>query len=708
MKRLLLCLSTILLFHFSYGQFNYFAANGINTAGTYTDLGTNGSAITTLLGSYDDDNSAPQNIGFNFLFNGTTFTQFVLNTNGSIKLGAVAPPANMYDALNSTEANLIYPLNLDLEGGNNPEYRVYTTGTAPNRVCTIQYKHVSDYYQAPATAPQFADMNFQIKLFETTNNIEFVYGSFVAGGAAAALKLSEVGLKGNTAANSVNVTKSSADTWSSAVFIDGTYTLTAHNIRNTVLPPVGTTYRFVNSLPVDAGVSNLYTLGKIPLGYGAPHVVRALIRNIGSNILSNLPVTLTVSGANSFTNTQTIASLAPGESVVVSFSAYTPGATGTNSVVVNVAPDDNNANNSVVSSQDVTASTYSFADNSSVAGSVGYNNGAGLILNKYTVAGNAYVTYVNVFISNAASNTGNTVYGIITNGAGTILGQSANYLITAADLGKYKSFSILTPPAINNSDVYVGLAQTTNATTGYFPLSTQTESPGRSGAYYILPGLTGGVAPSENSTLGRFMIEAVVSASPLPIGLTSFTGKLQNNTAFLNWITGYEINSDKFVVERSLAGSATWENRGTVAVIGNGAVNSYTFTDAGLTTGRWLYRLKIIDMDGRFSYSQVVVLQLSGKLAFALSQNYPNPVAGITMIQYELGKDANVSFELMSFDGKRLMVQQKGKQVKGAYNIQVDAQSLMLAPGKYIYRLSVEDALTGEVIQLTKNMQVIR
>src|SRR4026207_35736 len=112
MKQLLLVLLLIITVNFSYSQLSYSAGNAVNIAGTYTDLGTNGTVIATP--GFDDDNSEAQNIGFNFSHNGTTFTQFILNTNGVIKLGATVPadPA-LYAALGTTETNLIYPLNLD-------------------------------------------------------------------------------------------------------------------------------------------------------------------------------------------------------------------------------------------------------------------------------------------------------------------------------------------------------------------------------------------------------------------------------------------------------------------------------------------------------------------------------------------------------------------------------------------------------------------
>lgn len=64
---------------------SYIPGGAVNVAGTYADLSAAGAAITTA--NTDDANSAAQSIGFTFDFNGVTFTQFVLNTNGFVQLG---------------------------------------------------------------------------------------------------------------------------------------------------------------------------------------------------------------------------------------------------------------------------------------------------------------------------------------------------------------------------------------------------------------------------------------------------------------------------------------------------------------------------------------------------------------------------------------------------------------------------------------------
>ena len=133
----------------------YTPTSTTNVAGTYTDLGTTGTAIATT--NTDDANSAAQNIGFSFAFNGSSFTQFVFNTNGIIRLGSAAPStaALYYDyagsgldplvSTNAANTNLLMPFNFDLVPGTGAvDYRVLTSGTAPNRVCTIQWRNVAD------------------------------------------------------------------------------------------------------------------------------------------------------------------------------------------------------------------------------------------------------------------------------------------------------------------------------------------------------------------------------------------------------------------------------------------------------------------------------------------------------------------------------------------------------------------------------------
>ncbi|MBC7587154.1 MAG: hypothetical protein H7178_02255 [Chitinophagaceae bacterium] len=715
---------------YSFAQLNYQAINAINAAGTYTSIGTNGSAISTA--NTDDANSSAQPIGFTFNYNGSSFTQFVFNTNGFIKLGAAAPNsaaifgANAQDATGSVllmsaanypaNSNCIAAFNMDLQGTGTTEYRVYTSGSAPNRVCTIEWKNVQEKTTTPAL--QMSSIDFQIKLFEGTNVIELVFANFVATANTDAFKTASTGLVGTditTATNVIYVRKGSTAAWNAASFENGgAVTTQIFNVRRTVLPDNGRTFRFFPTYANDLSVVRVETFGKIPMAYGFPHAIKASIKNTGTNAVpAGTVVSLNVTGANIFADTKLTSALAAGASQVITFAPVGTFVAGNNTVTVSLPSDDNISNNSSTLTQLVNGIAFSYADNSAVTGALGFTT-SGIFATKYTVTGTAFVTNVKVFIANNTASTGNTVYAVVMDAAGIIVGQSANYVVVANDLNTYKNFAITTPPSISSADFYVGLAQTANTSAppvSYFPLGLQTEtSPSRSGAYYTAP-LAGGVAPTESTTNGRFVIEALLSntSTAAPLTLASFTGKLVNSTAQLNWATSTEINTDKFEVEKTSASNISWTKIATLNAAGNSSIiKNYQITDAGLSNGKWQYRLKMIDKDGIFSYSRIVTLDLNGKAQFALNQNYPNPVKGSTQLSYQVNADAKIMIELLTSDGRKLATLINQQQSIGSYNLTIDLAPYKLAAGNYMYKMVALDKNNVELFNATRTMIIVK
>ena len=100
---------------------------------------------------------------------------------------------------------------------------------------------------------------------------------------------------------------------------------------------------------------------------------------------------------------------------------------------------------------------------------------------------------------------GKAIYALMLDPTGVIIGQSANYTITAGDLGAYKYFTFNVAPFINGADFFASLAQTANAAK-YFPLAVQRESPALPVTYYTVPSLAGGIASKEITSLCKFMI----------------------------------------------------------------------------------------------------------------------------------------------------------------------------------------------------------
>ena len=524
-------------------QIGYTAPNVTNTLGTYTDLGTTGTAIPTA--NTDDANSIAQGIGFPFTFNGTVFTQVVLNTNGFIKLGAAAPTGPAYtDGSQSTvngpvdgpDTNLLLIFNQDLQAGAaGTEYRVATTGITPNRVCTIQWKNVQDKPRFNgATTPvlvgtQYANFSFQIQLFEVNNSTQFVYGTATPGAVADDFaKFVSVGIKGSSAVagNLILGTKASATPWAQTAFVGAPYTGNAHNVRGTQLPQAGRTYTF--SIPVanDVATQIIYGFSKLAVPGSNPVELQALVRNAGTAAtVGPVTVTLSVTGANTYTATQVVPSLgttATTSTALVTFAAVPLPNLGNNTITVSVPLDGNNNNNAQTEPLVTNATTISLIKtgvppvSASGFGAGAQDNYFGA---KFRLTQSRDVAAVNAFFFNEPAAVGNTAYGVLIDATtGTLLGRSANFVVTTASLNQLHTFTLTAPITVPAGDVIVGMATVaaTPASPQFFLMGVQGENPNRSGTYYTGSATTA-AAPTvalnaANTRVYRYMLEMVTAA----------------------------------------------------------------------------------------------------------------------------------------------------------------------------------------------------
>ncbi|MEO6287542.1 MAG: T9SS type A sorting domain-containing protein [Dyadobacter sp.] len=132
-------------------------------------------------------------------------------------------------------------------------------------------------------------------------------------------------------------------------------------------------------------------------------------------------------------------------------------------------------------------------------------------------------------------------------------------------------------------------------------------------------------------------VSAMQAGSVLPVTLVSFTAKIENETALLQWSTSFETNSAFFEIQRSLNGKE-WHAIGQVAAGGESkSMLHYAFKDpspirVGQSKGENLYRLKMIDADETFAYSAVRSVQFEGLNEIAL---FPNPAMEKVQITVE-------------------------------------------------------------------------
>jgi hypothetical protein len=170
----------------------------------------------------------------------------------------------------------------------------------------------------------------------------------------------------------------------------------------------------------------------------------------------------------------------------------------------------------------------------------------------------------------------------------------------------------------------------------------------------------------------------------VPVELESFTAKAGEGLVELSWITATETNNQGFQIERRNGGEFT--SVGYIA--GHGTTTetqNYTFVDRTVQTGSYSYRLKQVDFDGSFAYSNVVETEVVAPAEFVLDQNYPNPFNPSTMISFRLAVESKVSMTIFNVLGQEVASLLNGNLVAGSHQVNFDASSLNT--GVYMYRI---------------------
>jgi len=299
---------------------------------------------------------------------------------------------------------------------------------------------------------------------------------------------------------------------------------------------------FGNNFYTDVvGVTNIYTLERNPIPYGAPTPIGIRVNNVSATPVT-FDVTLTVKDATNtftrYTSTQTVTSLAGVSAAILNFTGWNPTIQEDVNITASttaISGENWSINNTLIIPCSVNNNLYSYNYSTTGPGGYGYTYpGTGIFAAKFSMNGQGKVTGANLVIANSAVNTGNTIYAVVMNSTGTILGQSANYTITAGDLGTNKNFTFPTPVIFTDEVFYIGLAQTAG-TVQWFPMGTFPETPARANTFYTAD-ITGAtltaMLPSDNL---KFGIEAqVVPNFNIPVITTIAASSITNTTATVN------------------------------------------------------------------------------------------------------------------------------------------------------------------------------
>ena len=189
----------------------------------------------------------------------------------------------------------------------------------------------------------------------------------------------------------------------------------------------------------------------------------------------------------------------------------------------------------------------------------------------------------------------------------------------------------------------------------------------------------------------------------IPVELLAFNASVIGSDVELLWSTASELNNMGFEIERSIDGPDNFVTIGFVGGKGSSTeINHYSFTDHPHVSGinQLYYRLKQIDFDGTFSYSDVVNVSYDVPAEFVLGQNYPNPFNPSTTISYFVPQESFVSLKVYDFLGREVMTLVNETRAVGSYEISFDASSM--PSGTYFYTLIAENYSSTKKMILIK------
>jgi hypothetical protein len=422
--------------------------------------------------------------------------------------------------------------------------------------------------------------------------------------------------------------------YNGATALSGTTSLATSTFRQQM--------RFRHKENNDASLNMLYTLGKVPIPNNATRTDSVNISNVGINSMSNVIATLTISGANSFTSSKTISSLAINEVKNVVFDPYTLTNEGTNTYTVSLSSDDNNANNSLSISQLVNKNTWSYAYSPTASAGVGFSGVTGDFVAKFNTDAATAISQVSVnFIAGGqpfqigiwdATGAGGT--------PGTNLYTSPTY---TSNVG-VNVLPINPSVSIGIGNYYIGVRQTgtTNVNFAY-----QLESPIRTQSfYYATPSGSTTWVDFAPASAFRLMIEpklvlatdASVSDISTPVAVNSCLTNSETVTLKINNPGTNPIAAGAVGVTLKIRGANTFTGTASnTGIINSGSSETITFTGINLSNAGTNFDTAYISYTGDLDISNDTF-----KVSFStasLINTFPvvdniDPTTGLNVVNY--------------------------------------------------------------------------
>jgi len=184
-----------------------------------------------------------------------------------------------------------------------------------------------------------------------------------------------------------------------------------------------------------------------------------------------------------------------------------------------------------------------------------------------------------------------------------------------------------------------------------------------------------------------------ITASVLPVKFTSFRVNKKDDNGLLNWTVVNETASvNHYEIERSVDGIIFYKINSFAKAINLSNENSYKYVDQNIaavkSNGTVYYRIKQVDVDGRFVYSEIRNVKTSDKNSFVAV--YPNPVENTTSIEVNAPAALAITFSLINNDGRILQT----NSFQGVKGINVKRIAMNSYPsGSYLLKLMMGNEL---------------
>jgi trimeric autotransporter adhesin len=199
-----------------------------------------------------------------------------------------------------------------------------------------------------------------------------------------------------------------------------------------------------------------------------------------------------------------------------------------------------------------------------------------------------------------------------------------------------------------------------------------------------------------NDVYNRKLVAGKLPVSPLQFTWHEFSGQKINSDALLTWKTANEMNTDRFIVERSL-NRINYSAIGSKLAFNGQGTYQYNLTDPQINllgADIIYYRVKLIDFSGNYTYSRIVAISLTGKNVLMI---YPNPAINNTNITITTNNTEAIQLRVINNLGQ-IVKQQPLGVITGSITLSLDVSGL----AKGMYYLEVKGATVHETKQFLK------